>query len=113
MNSSFGLLGLLDWLVVAVYTAALIALGLMMSRRRVGPADYFLASRATTWPVIGLALFASNMSSTALVGLAGGAYAMGLSVYNYEWSANVILVFFCLFLLPYIIHSKSFTMPEF
>ena len=53
------------------------------------------------------------MSSTALVGLAGGAYAIGISVYNYEWSANVILVFFCVFLLPFIIRSQTFTMPEF
>jgi solute:Na+ symporter, SSS family len=106
-------LGLLDWSVVVFYLAALVLLGVMVSRRPKAPVDYFLASRATRWPAIGLALFASNMSSTALVGLAGGAYSVGLSVYNYEWSANIILVFFCVFLLPYIIRSKSFTMPEF
>src|ERR1700731_4597660 len=109
----FGLLGLLDWVVVAAYTGGLIVLGLVMSRRHIAPVDYFLASRATTWPVIGLALLASNMSSTALVGLAGGAYAMGVSVYDYEWSAILILVFFCLFLLPSIIRSQTYTMPEF
>src|SRR5277367_5190251 len=108
-----GLLGLVDWLVIGVYSGGLILLGLFMSRRHFGPADYFLASRATQWPVIGLALLASNMSSTALVGLAGGAYAVGISVYNYEWSAVVILVFFCLFLLPFVIRSRTYTMPEF
>jgi solute:Na+ symporter, SSS family len=106
-------LSVLDWSVVAVYTTGLVLLGILVSRRRAGPVDYFLASRATRWPAIGLALFASNMSSTALVGLAGGAYSIGLSIYNYEWSANVILVFFCVFLLPYIIRSQTFTMPEF
>ena len=111
--ASFGLLGLLDWLVVAAYTGGLVVLGLLMSRTRIAPADYFLASRASRWPVIGLALFASNMSSTALVGLAGGAYAMGISVYDYEWSAVVILAFFCVFLLPSIIRSQIYTMPEF
>jgi solute:Na+ symporter, SSS family len=108
-----GLLGLLDWVVVATYAVGLIVLGLLMSRRRIAPVDYFLASRASNWPVIGLALLASNMSSTALVGLAGGAYAMGVAVYDYEWSAIVILVFFCLFLLPSIIRSQAYTMPEF
>jgi solute:Na+ symporter, SSS family len=112
-RAPFGLLQMLDWVVVSVYAAGLILLGLLISRRRIGPVEYFLASRATHWPVIGLALFASNMSSTALVGLAGGAYAMGISVYNYEWSANIILVFFCLFLLPFIIRSQTYTMPEF
>jgi SSS family solute:Na+ symporter len=112
-SGPLGLLGILDWAVVAVYAGGLMVLGLMMSRRRTAPVDYFLASRATKWPVIGLALLASNMSSTALVGLAGGAYAIGISVYDYEWSAIVILVFFCLFLLPSIIRSQTYTMPEF
>jgi solute:Na+ symporter, SSS family len=106
-------LSIFDWSVVAFYMVGLVLLGILVSRRPKAPVDYFLASRATRWPAIGLALFASNMSSTALVGLAGGAYSIGLSVYNYEWSANLILVFFCMFLLPYIIRSKSFTMPEF
>src|ERR1700675_1824018 len=98
-SPSFGVLGLLDWVVVIAYAGGLIVLGLLLSRRRVAPVGYFLASPETHWPGIGLALLASNMSSTALVGLAGGAYAMGITVYDYEWSAIVILVFFCLFLL--------------
>src|ERR1700678_582823 len=106
-------IGLLDWVVVAAYIGGLIVLGLLMSRRRSAPVDYFLASRASRWPVIGLALLASNMSSTALVGLAGGAYAIGISVCDYEWSAIVVLVFFCVFLLPSIMRSQIYTMPEF
>jgi solute:Na+ symporter, SSS family len=112
-ESPLAVLSVLDWSIVAIYTTGLVLLGILVSRRRAAPVDYFLASRATRWPAIGLALFASNMSSTALVGLAGGAYSIGLSIYNYEWSANVILVFFCVFLLPYIIRSQTFTMPEF
>jgi SSS family solute:Na+ symporter len=108
-----GLLGALDWAVIGVYIVGLIVLGLAMSRRHVGPADYFLASRGTQWPAIGLAMLASNMSSTALVGLAGGAYSIGISVYDYEWTATVVLVFFCLFLLPFVIRSQTYTMPEF
>jgi SSS family solute:Na+ symporter len=106
-------LGVLDWCVVGAYSVGLVALGLSMSRRHPDPVDYFLASRRTRWPAIGLAMIASNMSSTALVGLAGGAYSMSIAVYDYEWSANVLLVFFCVFLLPYILHSRSYTMPEF
>jgi SSS family solute:Na+ symporter len=107
------MLSSLDWWVVGLYAGGLVILGILVSRARIDPADYFLASRATRWPAIGLSLFASNMSSAALVGLAGGAYAIGISVYDYEWSANLILVFFCVFLLPFIIRSRSFTMPEF
>jgi solute:Na+ symporter, SSS family len=103
----------LDWLVIAIYLGALFVLGLLLSRRRFASVDYFLASRTTHWPVIGLALLGSNISSPALVGLAGGAYTVGISVYDYEWTAAVVLVFFCLFLLPYVIRARSFTMPEF
>jgi SSS family solute:Na+ symporter len=99
--------------VVAVYSCGLIVLGVLASRRRFAPVDYFLASRGSAWPVIGLSLLATNISSTALVGLTGGAYSTGLSVYDYEWTATLILVFFCLFLLPSIIRSRTYTMPEF
>src|ERR1700680_2427990 len=112
-GSASVLLSVLDWTVGAVYVGGLVVLGLLLSRKHFAPIDFFLASRATKWPVIGLALLASNMSSTALVGLAGGAYAIGISVYDYEWSAVGILVFFRVFLLPSIIRSQTYTMPEF
>lgn len=66
-----------------------------------------------TWPFIGLSLFASNISSTTLIGLAGEAYATGISVFNYEWMAAVVLVFFAIFILPFVLKSGVYTMPEF
>ncbi len=113
IGTSTGDLNRLDWLVIATYTGGLLALGILLARRQVRSVDYFLASRASRWPVIGLALFASNMSPTALVGLAGGAYFIGIAVYDYEWTANVVLVFFCVFMVPLVLRSQSYTMPEF
>jgi solute:Na+ symporter, SSS family len=106
-------LSMVSWWVVAAYSLALVIIGILASRRRAAAVDYFLASRRTRWPVIGLSLFATNISSTALVGLTGGAYASGLSVFDYEWSATVILVIFCLYFLPSIIKSGIYTMPEY
>ena len=106
-------LGTIDWFVVGAYALGLVALGLFVARRHARPEDYFLASRASGWMSIGLALLASNISSTALVGLAGAAYSIGISVYDYEWMACVILVFFCIFLLPFILRSQVYTMPEY
>jgi SSS family solute:Na+ symporter len=102
-----------DWIVVICYAIGIVGLGLYVSRSRLRPEDFFLASRSSTWPVIGLALLASNISSTTLVGLAGAAYGVGISVYNYEWMAVVVLVFFCMFLLPFILKSQVYTMPEY
>ncbi|HEX5461640.1 MAG TPA: sodium/solute symporter [Steroidobacteraceae bacterium] len=103
----------LDLLVVAVCAVGIVGFGLAVSRRKARAEEYFLAARASRWPAIGLALFASNISSTAIVGLAGAAYVMGISVYDYEWSAGVILAFYCVFLLPFVLRSRVYTMPEF
>lgn len=103
----------LDLGVIAAYAIGIIALGLMVSRRKASAEDYFLASRSMSWPVIGLALLASNISSTTLIGLAGAAYSTGISVYNYEWMAIVVLVFFCVFFLPFLLRSQVYTLPEY
>ncbi|MEO0881950.1 MAG: sodium:solute symporter [Pseudomonadota bacterium] len=106
-------IGSLDLSIVALYFLGMIALGIVLSKRSKGAEDYFLAGRGMTWPFIGLSLFASNISSTTLVGLSGDAYATGISVYNYEWMAAVILIIFAVIFLPIILKRQVFTMPEF
>jgi solute:Na+ symporter, SSS family len=103
----------LDWAVVGIYLIAIVGFGLYVSRGSKGASGYFLASRSISWPFIGLALLASNISSTTLVGLAGSAYSTGISVYNYEWMAAIVLVFFCIFFLPFLLRSQVYTLPEF
>lgn len=110
--ANFHLAGL-DMVVIAAYFAAMVLIGLLASRKNVDASDYFLAGRSMAWPMIGLALFASNISSTTLVGLAGDAYSTGISVFNYEWMAAVVLVFFAVFMLPFVLRSQVYTMPEF
>ena len=103
----------LDYAIVAVYLIGITLFGLYLGRRANSSDSFFLASRRSTWPVIGLALLASNISSTTLVGLAGAAYRNGISVYDYEWSAAVVLVFFCIFIIPFLLRSQVYTLPEF
>jgi solute:Na+ symporter, SSS family len=75
--------------------------------------DYFLGGRSFIWPFVGLSLVATNMSGATFVGLAGGAYQQGISIYAYEWMATVILAVFIFFILPFYLRSKVFTLPEF
>lgn len=75
--------------------------------------DYFLGGRSFIWPFVGLSLVATNMSGATFVGLAGGAYSQGISIYAYEWMATVILALFIFFILPFYLRSKVFTLPEF
>ncbi len=108
-----GSLSAIDGFVICAYLVGVIGLGLWAARRQKTAEGYFLASRGSRWPTVGLALLASNISSTTLVGLAGAAYAIGISTYNYEWMAAVVLVIFCAFFLPAILASRVYTMPEF
>ena len=103
----------LDYGVLAVYLAGLLALGLILSHRRATASDYFLASRKAGWAAVGLALVGSNISPGVLIGITGSSYAFGISVFNYDWSATVILVVFALFFLPAVLSAKVYTMPEF
>ncbi len=106
-------LGIADIGVIGAYALAVIALAWSASRRRRGANEYFLASRGSNWAVVGLSLLASNISSTTLVGLAGAAYLTGISVFDYEWMAGVVLVGFIIVMLPAILRSGVYTVPEF
>ena len=102
-----------DLALIGLYLVFVIWLGLRLAKRHHNAEDYFLAGRSMIWPLVGISLFASNISSTTLIGLSGDAYATGISVYNYEWMASVVLVFFAIFFLPLYLRSKVYTMPEF
>ncbi|MDX2247724.1 MAG: sodium:solute symporter [Bacteroidia bacterium] len=102
----------LDIGIMVVYVVAIIWYGLRHAKRQ-NAEGYFLAGRNMTWPIVGISLFAANISSNTLTGLASSAYNSGINVYNYEWMAAVVLVFFALFFLPFYLRSKVYTMPEF
>lgn len=112
MNPEFQLHAI-DLTIIGLYVVFVVWLGLKLGKKHDSAEDYFLAGRTMIWPFIGLSLFASNISSTTLIGLAGDAYSTGISVYNYEWFATIILVFFVIFFLPFILRARVYTMPEF
>lgn len=104
----------LDLMVIAGYVVFIVALGFYFAKRTKTTDDYFLAGRSLAWWVIGLSLFASNMSTSSLVGMAGEAYGgVGVAVYNYEWMATLVLIIFVMFFLPFYLKRRIFTMPEF
>lgn len=101
-----------DFLVIAVYFIGIIVYGISQSKRA-SSEEYFLGGRSLTWPVVGISLFAANISSSTLIGLAGSAYVLDMTVYNYEWYAVLVLVFFAIFFLPFYLKTGVYTMPEF
>ena len=105
--------GLLDIGILIAYILLARFIPLWLAGGQEDADDYFLGGRDFVWPLIGFSLFATNMSGSSFVGLAGAGYNQGVSVYNYEWSAAIILVFFVFFILPFYLRSGVFTMPEF
>lgn len=102
----------LDLGIIVVYMLGIVIYGIKKGKQKTSE-DYFLGGRTMTWPVVGIALFSANISSSTLVGLASDAFQTNINVYNYEWYAVVILIFFSIFFLPFYLKSKVYTMPEF
>jgi len=101
-----------DYAVLGLYFLAVIILCIKVSRRSPDSEELFLAGRSLGVGVIGLSLFASNISSTTLIGLPGAAWESGIAVANYEWWAALVLVFTALFVAPLFIGSRITTVPE-
>ena len=112
MNETRFALHQVDLAILVAYALLMVGLGVYFGRKHEGADDYFLAGRRMTWPVIGISLFASNISSTSLVGLVGDAYSTGIAVFNYESMAAIVLVFGGFFFFPAVIRSGAFTIPE-
>ena len=113
-----GGLNSLDMAVIAVYLGGIVALGCWAGLRgRAGAGGrgdgYFLAGRSLTWPVIGMALFATNISTIHLVSLAQEGYTNGLAYGNFEWMAGFTLILLALFFAPFYVRSRVATLPDF
>lgn len=111
-----GLLGTLDWLVVAAYFLVVFGVAFWAARGDITSrtsAGYFLAGRNVGWFIIGASLFASNIGSEHLVGLAGSGAASGVAVGQFEILASLILLMLGWIFVPFYLKSGVFTMPEF
>ncbi len=106
-------LTLLDWLIIAVYAALVITIGLRAARRQNTTEGYFLAGRRLRWPFIGASLYAANISTEHLVGLAGWGATIGLAAGTFEWIAVFCLIPLIVLFLPFYLKNKIYTVPEF
>lgn len=102
-----------DWLVIALYFVIIAAIAIWSIMKRNNSAkDYFLAGKNLGWFVIGSSIFASNIGSEHLVGLAGSGATDGVAMAHYELQAWCLIVLAWV-LMPFYLRSKVFTMPEF
>ena len=103
----------LDWSIIILFLMGLIGIVIWVVKRgKDDTSDYFLSGRSETWLAVGAAIFAANIGSEHLVGLAGAGAESGLAMAHWEMQGWMILILGWVF-VPFYAHSKVFTMPEF
>jgi SSS family solute:Na+ symporter len=106
----------LDLAIIGAYLLGVVGIGVYAGFRRSKSTEgghYFLADNSLTWPVIGLAMFAANISTVHLVSLAQSAYTSGLLYGNYEWMAGFTLILLSLFFAPLYLRTRVPTLPDY
>ncbi|MCI4667685.1 MAG: sodium:solute symporter [Bacteroidia bacterium] len=99
--------------IIIGYFVLVVLIGFWVATRTKSEDDLFLGGRSLTWGFIGLSLFASNISSTTLIGLAGSAYSTGIVQSVYEWSMGIPFILMAFIFIPLYLKSKITTIPEF
>src|SRR3989339_1504069 len=106
-------MGTMDWIVLGIFCLGLVGIIIWVTRQKSETStDYFLAGRDATWLAIGSSIFASNIGSEHLVGLAGAGASSGMAMAHWEMHGWLILVLGWVF-VPFYARSGVFTMPEF
>lgn len=106
-------MSLLDWVVIGLFAVALILIIVWVSRQKQNTAsDYFLGGKDATWLAIGASIFASNIGSEHLIGLAGAGASSGMAMAHWEIQGWMILLLGWVF-VPFYTRSMVYTMPEF
>ena len=104
----------IDLTIIVVYMVGILLIGILSVRlRKMTSEGYFLAGRGLGWLMVGAALFASNISTIHLVGLAASGYNEGLVWGNFEWLAAITLIMLGLVFAPFYFKSRISTLPEF
>lgn len=104
----------LDQIVILIYFALAIGIGLLFSYRKDRTVrDYFLAGRNIGWFTIGITIFITNISSEHLIGLAGAGATKGLSVIQFEWLAIFAILFLGWYVAPIFLKEKILTVPQY
>lgn len=104
----------IDLIIIVVYLLGISAIGILSGYRKTASTqEYFLAGKSLRWFSIGSALFASNISTIHLVGLAAAGASVGIVMGNFEWMASFCLIALALFFAPLYYRSRIQTLPEY
>src|ERR1700710_2071913 len=107
-------LGAVDWLIMAVYLAFVLGIGVALKRYMRTSNDFFLAGRAIPAWVCGLAFISANLGAQEVIGMAASGAKYGIVTSHFYWIGAIpAMVFVGLFMMPFYYGSKARSVPEY
>ena len=107
-------ISIVDLVIILAYLLIIVLIGILtVKRKKVSSEGFFLAGRSLNWGMIGAALFAANISTIHMVGLAANGFKDGIVWGNFEWMATFLLIILALFFAPFYFKNRISTLPEF
>lgn len=103
----------IDIAIILSYFILVLGIGFWIARKTETGEDLFLGGRSFGWGLIGLSLFASNISSSTIIGLSGAAYTTGIVNSVYEWMSGIPLIIAAMIFIPLYLKSRITTIPEY
>ncbi len=103
----------IDISIIIGYFVLVLTIGFLIARNTKTGEDLFLGGRSFGWGLIGLSLFASNISSSTIIGLSGAAYTTGIVNSVYEWMSGIPLILAAMIFIPLYLRSRITTIPEY
>ena len=103
-----------DYLIVAIYFAFVLGIGLMARRQVSDSLDFFLSGRSLPAWVTGLAFISANLGAVEIMGMSANGAEFGLPTVHYFWVGAIpAMLFLGVVMMPFYYGSKVRSVPEF
>src|SRR5213596_60309 len=104
----------LDWLLMLVYFAFVLGIGVALKRYTKTSADFFQAGRALPAWVCGLAFLSANLGAQEIIGMAASGAKYGIATSHFYWVGAIpAMVFVGIFMMPFYYGSRARSVPEY
>lgn len=106
-------IGIIDYIILGIYFASLITVGVISSKNLKGRTGHFLAGRNSSWFLVGTSMLITTVSSEHVIGYAESGYSAGFSSAIFAWGGALMMIPLAWYFIPKILHLNLFTMPEY
>ncbi len=105
-------LTLIDWLIIFIYFAFVLGIGIYLRKFTTSEEDFFLAGRKNSSWVAGLAFLSANLGALELLGMTGNTFKYGMYVAHFYWIGAIpAMLFLGIYMMPFYYSSKIKSIP--